>query len=159
MVQGCNFSSLLRRGNVYYQLPGKNPKEALRSLIDLIPPDCLKPPDKDKLFQAILEREELMPTAIGNGIALPHPRNPLVEKEEEQFAALAFPKNYIDWGALDGMPVHTIILVVSASAKMHLFSLQRITFFCHDETFCSLINRRVPAEEIFNYIEKTEQGW
>ena len=168
-----SLSALLRRGGgasntdgtsvadgtsntgVYYQLPGKHPKEALCSLIDLLPVVT----DKEKLLKAILEREELMPTAMGNGIALPHPRNPLIEKEAKQFAALAFPENHLDWGALDGKPVHTIILVVSASAKSHLFSLQRITFFCHDKGFCSLIERRAPAEEILEYIEKTEHGW
>jgi PTS system nitrogen regulatory IIA component len=168
MAQVVSLSGLFRRGGVYYQLPGKLPKEALAALIGLIPdvtetivPNSIDGENsgKDKLLQAVLEREELMPTAMGNGIALPHPRNPLVENAEEQFAALAFLENEIDWGALDGKSVHTIILVVSASAKMHLATLQRITFFCRDENFCSLLKRRAPAEEIFALIEKTEQGW
>ena len=150
-----SLSALLHKGNVYYQLPGKNPKDALCSLVDLIPVVT----SKDKLLKAILEREELMPTAMGNGIALPHPRNPLIEKEADQFAALAFPENHLEWSALDGKPVHTIILVVSASAKSHLFTMQRISYFCHNEGFLSLINRRAPAEEILGYIEKTELGW
>jgi PTS system nitrogen regulatory IIA component len=150
-----NLSALFRKGGVYYAVPGEHPKDALASLVGLIP----GVPDNDKLLKAILEREDLMPTAMGNGIALPHPRNPVIENEDAQFAALAFPENDIDWGALDSRPVHTIILVVSASAKTHLASLQRITFFCRDETFCALLKRRAPAEEIFAYIEKTEQGW
>jgi PTS system nitrogen regulatory IIA component len=155
MVQGYSLSALLRKGGVYHQLPGKLPKEALQSLVDVIP----AVPNRDTLLKAILEREDLMPTAMGNGIALPHPRNPVIEKEEDQFAALAFPENAIDWGALDARPVHTIILVVSSSAKMHLSLLQRITFFCRDETFCTLLKHRSPAEDIFDYIEKTEKGW
>ena len=155
MAQGVNLSTLLRRGGVYYQVPGKHPKEALSSLVDIL----AAPLSPANLLQAILEREELMPTAMGNGIALPHPRNPVIEKEEDQFAALAFPENEIDWGALDGKPVHSIILIVSASARMHLFSLQRITFFCRDDGFCLLLKNRAPAEEIVGYVEKTEQGW
>jgi len=168
MEQAVSLSGLFRRGGVYYQLPGKLPKEALAALIGLIPAAdnsiIPNPPNgeihgRNKLLQAVLEREELMPTAMGNGIALPHPRNPLIENAEEQFAALAFLENEIDWGALDGKPVHSIILLVSASAKMHLATLQRITFFCRDENFCALLKRRAPAEEIFSLIEKTEQGW
>ena len=151
-----NLFSLLRKGGIYYQLPGTSPKDALTALISLVPEASS---GKDILLQAILEREELMPTAMGKGIALPHPRNPVIEKEEDQFAALAFPENNIDWSALDGKPVHAIILVVSASARMHLSLLQRITFFCQDEGFCSLLKRCAPAEEIFDYIEKAEQGW
>ena len=154
-ADGTSFADRTSAAGVYYDVPGKLPKEALRSFLALIPARC----DKDKLLQAILEREDLMPTAMGNGIALPHPRNPLVEKEEDQFAAIAFPENHMDWGALDAIPVHTIILVVSASAKSHLFTLQRISFFCHDENFLSLIRLRAPAEDIISYIEKTEQGW
>jgi len=155
MAQAVSLAALLRRGGVYYHLPGTLPKEALNSFIERIPAI----PEPDKLLQAILEREELMPTAMGNGIALPHPRNPIIEKEDEQFVALAFPENEIDWGALDGKPVHSIILIVSASAKMHLSTLQRISFFCRDENFCALLKRRAPAEEIIRVIEETEQGW
>jgi len=162
MAQAVSLAGLLSRGGVYYHLPGKLPKEALSSFIDLIPAPTgtsAGVSSKEKLLQAILEREELMPTAMGNGIALPHPRNPIIEKEEEQFVALAFPENEIDWGALDGKPVHSIILIVSASPKMHLSTLQRISFFCRDEKFCALLKRRAPAEEIMRLIEETEQGW
>ena len=168
MAQVVSLSGLFRRGGVYYQLPGKLPRETLAALIGLIPDATVSGipgsiageiSGKDKLLQAVLEREELMPTAMGNGIALPHPRSPLIENAEEQFAALAFLENEIDWGALDGKPVHSIILVVSASAKIHLATLQRITFFCRDENFCLLLKRRAPAEEILTLIEKTEQGW
>jgi PTS system nitrogen regulatory IIA component len=165
MAQVVSLSGLFRRGGVYYNLPGTLPKEALASLIDRIPiipaivPATAGGSGKDKLLQAVLEREELIPTAMGNGIALPHPRNPLIENADEQFAALAFLEKEIDWGALDSLPVHTIILLVSASAKLHLATLQRITYFCRDENFCSLLKRRAPAEEILTLIEKTEQGW
>ena len=164
MVRG-NLSALLRKGGIYYRLPGKFPKETLSSFVDIVPATAPAAAgqnaavNRDKLLQALLEREELMPTAMGNGIALPHPRNPIIEKEEDQFAALAFPENEIDWGALDGKPIHTIILIVSASAKTHLASLQRISFFCRDENFSALLKRRAPAEEIIGYIENIEQGW
>jgi PTS system nitrogen regulatory IIA component len=153
--------SLLRRGGIYYKTSGKLPKEVLTALVNAVPAVTAEKEAlwRPELLKAVLEREELMPTAMGNGIALPHPRNPVIKKEEEQFAALAFPENEIDWGALDGRPVHTIILVVSASAKMHLAALQRLTFFCRDEAFCSLLKSRAPAEEIFAYIEKVEKGW
>jgi PTS system nitrogen regulatory IIA component len=158
---GPNLSALLRRGGIFYHAPGKLSREILTWLVDAIPARNAGSEgiDKDLLLKAVLEREDLMPTAMGNGIALPHPRNPVIEKEEDQFAALAFPENAIDWAALDGKPVTTVILAVSASARMHLSTLQRITFFCRDGTFCALLARRAAAEEIFAYIEKTEAGW
>ncbi|MDR2072488.1 MAG: PTS sugar transporter subunit IIA [Spirochaetaceae bacterium] len=151
-----SFFSLLRRGDIYYHAPGSLPEDILKWLIQTIPVAGI---NKDALLKAVLEREDLMPTAMGNGIALPHPRNPMLELEEAQFAALAFLENGIDWGALDGKAVDTVILVVSASARIHLSMLQRITFFCRDEGFCTLLRRRAPAEEIFGYIEQGEKSW
>ncbi|MDR2313369.1 MAG: PTS sugar transporter subunit IIA [Spirochaetaceae bacterium] len=151
-----SFFSLLRRGGIYYNAPGSVPEDLLRWLIQTVPAADI---DKDALLKAVLEREDLMPTAMGNGIALPHPRNPILEREEAQIAALAFLENGIDWGALDGRAVDTVILVVSASARIHLSMLQRITFFCRDGGFCALLQRRAPAEEIFDYIERGEKSW
>ena len=170
--EGAALSVLLRRGGVYYGLPGSRPGEILRALVESVPRvrrsnansggtggglDSAE--GRARLLKAVLEREELLSTAVGNGIALPHPRNPVIENGDDQFAALAFTENPVDWGALDGRPVRAVILVVSASPKMHLASLQRITFFCRDEQFCGLLDRRAPAEEIVDYVEKTEAGW
>jgi PTS system nitrogen regulatory IIA component len=100
-----------------------------------------------------------MSTAMGNGIALPHPRNPVIEKNEDQCAVLGFLENEVDWGALDGKNVTAVILVVSASARFHLAALQRISFFCRDGGFCALLENRASPEELVSYIGKTEAAW
>jgi PTS system nitrogen regulatory IIA component len=100
-----------------------------------------------------------MSTAAGDGIALPHPRNPLVSAVSDQFAAMAFPAGPVDWGALDGRPVNTVILIVSASPKLHLRSLRRLSFFCRDREFCSLLENIAPEEAILSHIKKTEEAW
>ncbi|MDR2551961.1 MAG: PTS sugar transporter subunit IIA [Treponema sp.] len=153
--QGPNLSTFFRRGGIFYAVPGAQPRSVLVHLTGLLPGLA----DREELLQAVFEREDLMPTAMGNGIALPHPRNPVIHREEAQFAALAFPENPLDWAALDGKPVHSVILIVSASAKAHLSVLQRITFFCRDGEFCRLLESRAPAEDILGYVEKTETGW
>jgi PTS system nitrogen regulatory IIA component len=163
MIQkDINLSRFLKKGGIYYGVPGTQPREVLTWLINAVPADSPGVPEaafKEALLKAVLEREELMPTAMGNGIALPHPRNPAVQSEEKQFAALAFPEREINWQSLDGHPVNAVILVISASAKIHLALLQRITFFCQDESFSALLKRRAPAAEILGYIERTEAAW
>jgi PTS system nitrogen regulatory IIA component len=148
---------LINRGGVLYQVPGNTPAEALGEIIDTLrlPPSIRA----GELLQAVLEREALMSTALGHGIALPHPRNPLVAEAAEQFAAIAFLRQPIDWNALDRLPVHTVILIVSASAKLHLHTLSRINFFCQQEDFRTLLANRASPEAIIKVLQDAEETW
>jgi PTS system nitrogen regulatory IIA component len=148
---------LLEKGGIYCKLKGNTPKEALNALITAIPSQQISSPEN--LLNAVLEREALMSTGIGKGIALPHPRNPLAAGPAEQFVALAFLETPVDWKALDGKPVDSLFLIVSASAKLHLESLSKITFFCQQDAFLDLLKRRAPSEEIISFITETEQNW
>jgi PTS system nitrogen regulatory IIA component len=150
-------AELLERGGFYYRIPGTSPKAILSRLVEEVKlPAAVK---RQELLAAVLEREDLMSTAAGNGVALPHPRNPVVSAAADQFAALAFPETPVDWGALDGGPVDAVLLIVSASPKLHLRSLQRLSFFCRDREFCSLLKHRAAEETILSYIKKTEEAW
>jgi PTS system nitrogen regulatory IIA component len=150
-------SELIRRGGVYEGVEGVTAAAALTNLVRrLKPPGSL---DRDALLRAVLEREELMPTAAGGGIALPHPRNPVVTEERSQFAAVAYLRTPVDWGALDGQSVHSAILIVSASAKSHLATLSRLSYFCGTEGFQTLLAARAPLEDLCLELEETERIW
>jgi PTS system nitrogen regulatory IIA component len=99
---------------------------------------------------------------VGRGIAIPHPRNPVVSAEGEelrQFTAIAFPASPVDWASLDGKPVHTVFLTVSASPKQHLSTLSKINFLCQQEAFYGLLQNQAPAEEIISAIREAESSW
>ncbi|MDR0582886.1 MAG: PTS sugar transporter subunit IIA [Treponema sp.] len=150
-----SLAALIERGGVYHKVPGSYPGEILSRLIGLLPDfPALK---KEALLQAVLEREALMSTAIGKGIALPHPRVPVLE--EEPFVAIAFPVQPIDWSAPDGSRIHTVFLIVSSSAKQHLGTLSKINFLCQQEKFYSLIEARSSKEEIAAAIRDAETAW
>jgi PTS system nitrogen regulatory IIA component len=149
-------ADLVERGGVQYGVKGTTPREVLTAIIDALPPSVFA--EKDKLLEAVLEREELMPTGISGGIALPHPRNPIA-KDDEQFVTIAFPAVPVDWKALDGGPVDSVLLIVSASAKFHLHTLSRINFLCRQEKFVSLLRNRAPEEEITAAVREAEENW
>jgi len=150
-------AELIERGGIYRGVAGTTPREVMTAFIKALPP--LPSVPKDTLLQAVLEREELMSTGIGEGIALPHPRNPLVSTEAEQFAALAFLDIAVNWNSLDGKPVETLLLIVSASAKTHLRVLSEITFFSREQGFRRLLVGRSSLEELLLYIRETEKNW
>lgn len=150
-------AELIERGGIYRDVEGTTPREVLTALTGALPPIPSVP--GDKLLEAVLEREALMSTSIGNGIALPHPRNPLIKASGGQFAALAFLEHQVDWNSLDGEPVDTLLLIVSASAKQHLQTLSEINFFCRQADFRRLLRERVGQEELLHFIRKTEKNW
>jgi PTS system nitrogen regulatory IIA component len=150
-----NLSALLERGGIYYNIPGAKPREILACLTEALPD--LPALDKTELLKAVLERETLMSTALGRGIALPHPRSPV--PGGKPFMAIAFPTLPVDWKALDGKEVDTVILIVSASSKQHLNTLSKINFLCQQEKIYSLLEERAAPEEIITALKEAENGW
>ena len=152
-----SLADLFTRGGIYRDVKGTTVREFLGALTNALPPISSITPAK--LLEAILEREALMPTGIGNGIALPHPRNPVISNESEQFIALAFPEKSIDWNSLDGQRVDSLLLIVSASAKKHLKTLAEVTFLCRQEHFRHLLRERASMEKFLRYIREAERNW
>jgi PTS system nitrogen regulatory IIA component len=157
MKEGENLAVLVERGGIFYDVPGASPEELLAGLIARLPGE-ISPP-KDLLLKAVLEREALMSTGIGKGIALPHPRNPLITDEDKQFVAIGFPEFPVDWKALDGKAVYAALLIVSASARLHLHTLSKVSFLCRQEEFLALLQDRAPKETITRVIGEAEKTW
>ena len=65
--------------------------------------------DRDKVLQAVLEREKIMSTGIGDGIAIPHGKTDAVSQLS---AALGIHKRGVDFEALDGEPAFVFFLLV-----------------------------------------------
>jgi len=152
-----NLASLVERGGVYHDVPGTNPKELLAAVINGLPP--IPSLDTSELYREILEREALVSTGIGRGIALPHPRNPMIGEDGEPFVAVVFPAQPLEWSTPDGIKVHTVLLIVSSSTKQHLGTLSKINFLCQQEEFYTLIKGRASEEVIVAAIQKAETKW
>jgi PTS system nitrogen regulatory IIA component len=80
----------------------------------------------DELLQAVEERELVLSTGIGHGVALPHGRSGLLGDLRVSAGVTAAP---IEYGSLDGAPVRLIFLLVGpeSEAGMHVKALSRIT--------------------------------
>lgn len=150
-------NELLQRGGVYYNIQGESIEEILGDLLDTIalPDSC----DRQEVLTAMLEREALMPTALGEGIAVPHPRNPLIPEQKDQLVSVCFPERPIPWQALDGKPVHTIICILSSTPRDHLRTLSRISYLCRQEAFNTLLAHRADRKEIQAALIKAEELW
>jgi PTS system nitrogen regulatory IIA component len=70
--------------------------------------------DDDTVFSALLKREELGSTGVGNAVALPHVR---LEQVKKPFGIMARLKQPIDFDAIDGQPVDLVCLLLLLLSK------------------------------------------
>ncbi|MBI4616367.1 MAG: PTS sugar transporter subunit IIA [Planctomycetes bacterium] len=136
----------LREGGIYFRLSGTDRDSVLRAVVDVmrLPPEV----DRTFLLQVLIAREALGSTGIGDGIAIPHARNPIVLHVERPMVSLCFLERPIDFGALDGKPVHVLFSVVSPTVRAHLHILSRIAFALRDDGFKEGVMRVAGRDEI-----------
>lgn len=98
-------------------------EQALGKLVDVLAASpCIR--DKAELAQAILEREKLMSTGIGLGLAVPHVR---LESVSELIMAVGISTDGIaDYESLDDKPVH-LIFMIAAPAGQHAAYLRLLS--------------------------------
>jgi len=118
--------------------------------------DFEKNVDREIIVQLLKNREEMMSTAIGNGISLPHPRVPLMVGKNLPLINLFFPEKPLELKSIDGKPVHTLILLISQTIKQHLSLIAHLSFLLSDESFRSVLERRAGYLEILEIIKKIE---
>ena len=96
-------------------------------------------------------------TGIGDGIAIPHVRNPILLHVDQPFVSLCLLRTPVEFGAIDGKPVHALFLVVSPSVPAHLKILAQLGFILRDPGMRELLARRAPTPEILARMRDLEQ--
>jgi nitrogen PTS system EIIA component len=89
--------------------------------------------DKARFHHAILDRERIVSTGIGIGVAIPHAK---LEGYDDFFIAIGIQKKKgVDWNALDGCPVKLIFMIGGPEHKQteYLKILSRLTQAVKDE--------------------------
>jgi len=114
--------------------------------------------DKDIVVHLLKSREELMTTAIGNGISLPHPRIPLSIGKERPLINFFFPEQELNLKSLDGKPVHTIILLISQTIRQHLSLLAHLSFLLSNENLRTAFKERRDYKTIIEMIGTIESA-
>lgn len=110
-------------------------EEVIKELVDaLISTDEIEKRCRNKLIDALMTRESLGSTAIGQGIAIPHAKSDCVDK---LIAAFGLSKKGVDFDSLDAEPAYIFFLLVAPqdSAGPHLKALARISRLLKDKYF------------------------
>jgi PTS system nitrogen regulatory IIA component len=146
----------LRAGGIHYRVGGSDKDEALRAVVDLMP--LAEQVDRRFLLQVLLARESLGSTAIGNGIALPHVRNPVVMHVSRPMVTLCFLEKPVEFGALDGQAVHTLFTMLSPTVRAHLHTLARLSHALQQPAFAQMIRGQGNREQILAACEAIDSS-
>lgn len=147
-------SDLLQTGGIHVEVGGEDRSGVLREVVTRLP----LPRDYDREFLVtVLEAREAMgSTGIGDGIAIPHARNPIVLHVERPLVALCLLRHPVEFEAVDGIPVHALFVVISPSVPVHLKILARLGLVLRDAELRQLLRTRASSEEIRRRIQELE---
>lgn len=150
-----HLNEALQAGGIFYRIGGSDKASVLSNVVETIrlPEEV----DREFLHEVLLAREALGSTAVGDGIAIPHVRNPVILHLQKPLVTVCFLERPIDFGALDGRPVEALFTLISPTVRAHLHLLSRLSFALRDPAFKDAVLRQAPREELMAAVEACER--
>lgn len=146
----------LEAGGIIYRLGGKDRDSVLENLVAEM--RLSHDVDRHYLLKVLIARENLASTGFGDGIAFPHPRQPMLTRVNKPMVTLAFLEDPVDFGSLDGQPVHILFSIVAPTLRSHLYLLSILGFACRKPGFSDILQREGSRDEIFAALKKIKEG-
>jgi len=149
------FLDALKIGGVLFFVPGCNLEDISMAIIKSLS----LPKDTDYAFLAhiLMASNSLGYNAIGNGIAIPQVRNPMVQHVDNSFVTLCYMEHPFELNATDGLPIHAVFTIVSTSIHKHLYLLSRLICLLGFQEIKDALIRKMPEQELFQLLSKMEK--
>jgi PTS system nitrogen regulatory IIA component len=136
----------IRAGGIHYRVAGTTKNEVLQAIVELMRlPDEV---DRTFLYNVLVARESLGSTGFGDGVAIPHVRNPIVLHIPRPMITLCFLETPVEFGAIDGKPVSVLFTMVSPTVRAHLHLLSRLTFGLRRPELRDPVKAQAPRETL-----------
>ncbi|MEO6055429.1 MAG: PTS sugar transporter subunit IIA [Gemmatimonadales bacterium] len=109
----------------------------------------------DEVLNAVLERESVLSTGVGFGVAIPHARSAAVRDLTMVAGVTATP---VPFDAIDGEPVRLFFLIVGpeASAGLHVKILSRIARLVRRDSVRQQLLEAATADAFYNVLLDAE---
>ena len=146
-------SDILSAVRVKVPLDATTKPEVLAELVDVLVRDqCVG--DRDEVLRVVEQREQVLSTGIGHGVALPHGKSDACSQLAIAAGVAAEP---IEFDALDAEPVRLIFLLVgpASAAGAHIKALSQIS---HLVRHAELRERLMSAEDEGAFLEALRQA-
>ena len=147
-----DLAQLIHRGGVFKNVEGNTPQEIyakVSKMIDL--PDGMT---SDTVYNALCDREAVLSTAVGNGIALPHARAPIMRDASEQRICVVYLKNPIDMKAPDEREVFVMFVLLAHNSQIHLKVLSSLAALFRNSQFKKALGLRCDEAMLSSIIKE-----
>jgi len=152
-----SFAEALSAGGIHYRVEGAVRDAVLEQAVRMI--QIVSEAERSLVFQALRAREELATTAIGDGLALPHLRNPLRFHIDRPSVSLCYLDQPMDWGALDGQPVSILFVIVASTVRAVLQLHARASFALRDPAFRAAVLEQASRQAIHDEAARVSAGF
>lgn len=151
--QHFNLYRAINKGGVISHIPGKDKEEVIRNATKTIAQRMHL--DAEVLTDLLLDRERLQPTSLSHGIAIPHTRDFLLNTPHD-IVTVVYPEHPLEYGALDGKPVHTLFFLFASDDKKHLHLLAKIAHMCSLPDTWEFLRSKPSQEALLAYVKDWE---
>ena len=148
-------TEFLDKNGIKIGIEATEKEDILKELVDVLA-DVKDIGDKKSIVRALIDRENLGSTGIGQGIAIPHGKT---DKVKELVAVLGISQKGVSFESLDGELVYIFFLLVAPkeTAGPHLKALAQISRLLRDSYFCELLKRCKTPDEVYELIRREEE--
>lgn len=139
---------------INFNLKGTSKNEIINELVDLAAKSKLVK-ERDELYQAVVEREKLVTTGVGYGVAFPHAKTKAVKG-----ILIAFGRSSagVDFEAMDKKPVHLFFLIAAPEDAIgaHLNVMARLSYIMKSEKVREKLMQTQSPKELLEIIDSVE---
>ena len=160
-----SLAAAVERGGVHARVAGDDREAELRAVVEHLPiPD---PGERELVLAVMLAHEKEASTAVGDGIAIPHVRSPVVFAGVPAAIAVCYLEHPVAFDppepgraprGIDGKPVEVVFAVMTPTIRTHLQLLSRLSLALLDPDFKRALADRAPLEDLVGHARRIESA-
>lgn len=149
-----DISPLIHKGGVYKDVEGSTPEEIYENVCKMLDlPDSMT---SEQVYNALCAREKILSTAVGNGIALPHARSPIMKDEADQRICVVYLKEPLEMAAPDEKKVSVMFILLTQNSQTHLKVLSTLVGLFRKNSFRKLLEEHAGEAQLINAIKELD---
>ena len=148
-------ADLLNKDLIKVPLDKKIKEEVIGELIDILVENG-KIENRDAVVSAVMEREKVMSTGVGDGVAIPHGK---AEGVNDVVAAFGISQEEINFLSIDEKPVHLVFLLIASpdATGPHLKALSRVSRLLNKKEFRTKLLFAKSSSDVLEMIREEEK--